>query len=275
MTRPSRRAPRTASTTPSIKRFINKAVIVTGSGRGIGQAIALKFAAEGAAVVVNFFRNREPAQETVDAIRLLGSEAILVKANVAEADDRDRLFHEAESAFGGVDILINNAASGFNRPVMEQHERGWDWTMNINARAALFMAQRTADSMRDRGGGHIVNMSSLGSTRVFPDYVTVGASKAALEAITRYLAIELADRNISVNAVSAGIVETDALKSFPHMQELVDRARTNPESIRDQIPAGRILTADDVANVVLFLCSRDAAMIRGQVITVDGGASLR
>src|SRR3990172_4852943 len=165
--------------------FEGKIALVTGSGRGIGRAIALHFAQHGADVAINFFRNRAPAEETAAAIRALGRQALLVKANVGTDEGLEHLFAEVERRFAGLDILVSNAASGYNRPALEQKPKGWDWTMNINARSVLFSAQRAAALMRPRGGGFIVSLSSPGSSRVMPDYVVVGASKAALEAITR------------------------------------------------------------------------------------------
>lgn len=250
-------------------RFQNKVAVVTGSGRGIGRAIAQTLAAEGADIVVNFFRNRAPAEETAAAISALGRRALVVKADVGAMEGIEALFAEAEREFGGVDILINNAASGYNRPVMEQKVKGWDWTMNINARAALFCSQRAAPSMAARGGGHIVNISSPGSTRVLPDYVLVGASKAALEALTRYLAVELAPQKIVVNAVSPGIVATDALQHFARLREGDVLGK-----VIQGTPAGRLVTPDDVAALVAFLCSPAADMIRGQTIVIDGGSTL-
>lgn len=250
--------------------FQNKIVLVTGSGRGIGRAIALHFARRGADVVVNFFRNRKPAEETAAQIRTLGRRALVVKANVGEIEQIHRLFDETEGEFGGLDILVHNAASGFNRPVMEQRPKGWDWSMNINARSLLFAAQRAAPLMEARGGGSIVGITSPGSTRVLPDYVSVGASKAALESLIRYLAVELSPKNIIVNAVSPGIVLTEALQHFDALREdedLVERAC-------ELTPAGRIAAPEDIAGVVAFLCSPAAEMIRGQVIVVDGGYTL-
>jgi enoyl-[acyl-carrier protein] reductase III len=246
--------------------FTNKVALVTGSGRGIGRAIALQLARQGADVVVNFFRNRPPAEETAAAIEELGRRALLVKADVGDLDDLNRLFDETERAFGGLDIFIHNAASGYNRPVLEQKPKGWEWTMNINARSLLFAAQRAAPMMEKRGGGHIVSVSSPGAGRVLPDYVVVGASKAAIESLTRYLAVELAPKNIVVNAVSPGIVETDALK---HFDLLADKSII--QKAVAATPAGRLATPDDVAGVIAFLCTPAASMIRGQVIVVDGG----
>ena len=249
--------------------FADKVALITGSGRGIGRAIALHFARLGADVVVNFFRNRQPAEETAEHIRALGRRALVVKANVGDLDDLERLFAAAEAEFGGLDFFIHNAASGYNRPVMEQKPKGWEWAMNINARALLFGAQQAVPLMQRRGGGAIVAISSPGASRVLPEYVVVGASKAALEAVTRYLAVELAPHNIVVNAVSPGVVLTDALQHFT-----VTRSEEVLNRIRAATPAGRLVTPEDVAQVVAFLCSPAAAMIRGQVIVVDGGYTL-
>jgi enoyl-[acyl-carrier protein] reductase III len=249
--------------------FSGKTALVTGSGRGIGRAIALHLARNGADVIVNFFRNRLPAEETVAGIRELGRRVLLVKADVGDLDDLARLFGETSQAFGGLDIFIHNAASGYNHPALEQKPKGWDWTMNINARSLLFAVQRAVPLMEKRGGGSIVSISSPGSSRVLPDYVVVGASKAALEALTRYLAVELSPRNINVNAVSPGIVETEALKHFDALRQdgLIQKAIAST-------PAGRLVTPEDVAGVVGFLCTPAASMIRGQVLVVDGGYTL-
>ena len=250
--------------------FEDKIILITGSGRGIGRAIALHFASLGAQVIINFFRNRKPAEQTAAAVRAFGQQALVVKANVGTDEGLDHLFHEVEDKFGGLDILVNNAASGFNRPALQQKPKGWDWTMNINARALLFSAQRAVPLMEKRGGGFIVSISSPGSERVLPDYVAVGASKAALEAITRYLAVELAEKNIIVNAVSPGVVDTEALLHFDAVQ-----GEKFIESVVDQTPAGRLVTPEDIAQLVAFLCSPAASMIRGQVILIDGGYTLR
>jgi enoyl-[acyl-carrier protein] reductase III len=250
--------------------FQNKIALVTGSGRGIGRAIALHFAQRGADVAVNFFRNRAPAEETVREIEKLGRRALLVKADVGDLDNLNRLFDEVEKEFGGLDILVHNAASGYNRPAMQQKPKGWEWTMNINARALLFAAQRAAPLMEKRGGGKIVSISSPGSGRVLPDYVVVGASKAALESLTRYLGVELITKKINVNAVSPGVVKTDALNHFASMG---NQDRILQDFIQ-QVPAGRLITPEEVAEVAAFLCTPAADMIVGQVIAVDGGYTL-
>jgi enoyl-[acyl-carrier protein] reductase III len=250
--------------------FENKIALITGSGRGIGRGIALHFARNGADVVINFFRNRKPAEVTAAEIEALGRQAYLIKANIGKIEQINRIFKEIETQFGGLDFLIHNAASGFNRPVMEQRPKGWDWSMNINARSLLFMAQSATRLMEPRRGGAIVSVSSPGGQRVLPDYVSVGASKAALEAVTRYLAIELAPRNIVVNAVSPGIVVTEGLQHFAAIREDLDIF----ERAKSLTPAGRMLTPEDIAGVVAFLCTPAASMIRGQVIVIDGGYTL-
>jgi enoyl-[acyl-carrier protein] reductase III len=246
--------------------FAGKIALVTGSSRGIGRAVALYFARRGADVIVNFFRNREPAEAAAAEIRSLGQRAEIIKADIGKEEGIHSLFDQVERIFGALDIYVGNAASGYNRPVLQQRQKGWDWTMNINARSLLFSAQRLVPLMDKRGGGAIVSITSPGSQRVLPDYSVVGASKAALEALTRYLAVELASHEIIVNAVSPGVVKTEALEHFAFLQDpqMLDH-------LAQKTPAGRMVSPEDVAEVVGFLCSPAACMIRGQVITVDGG----
>jgi enoyl-[acyl-carrier protein] reductase III len=242
-----------------------KLALVTGSGRGIGRAIALKLASQGADIVVDFFRHRESAEQTARDVEALGVKAEVIRANVGDAAKIDELFDMIGNKFGRLDILINNAASGVGRPLADIDVKAWEWTMDINVRACLLCAQRAAKLMEGRGG-KIVSMSSLGSRFVLPNYTVVGVSKAALEALTRYMAIELAPRGICVNAVAASAVETEALK-FYFKEGLV-------KDSRQVTPAGRMVIPEDVANVVAFLCSEEAFMIRGQTIIVDGGTSV-
>lgn len=249
--------------------FKGKTALITGSGRGIGRAIAIHFASLGANVVVNYFRNRKPAEDTASEIKKLGVDVEIIKANVGNIDDLTYLVSETDRIFDGLDFLISNAGSGYNRPIMEQRPKGWDWTMDINARAYLFLAQKAVPLMEKKGGGWIVSISSPGSFRVLPEYAVVGASKAAIEALTRYLAVEFAPKNIVVNAVSPGIVATEALQHFNTMQN-----EDLLEEIARQTPAGRIVTPGEVAEIVAFLCSPSASMIRGQTIIADGGFTL-
>jgi enoyl-[acyl-carrier protein] reductase III len=242
-----------------------KLALVTGSGRGIGRAIALKLASQGADIIVNFFRRREAAEKTAEEIKSVGVKAEVIRANVGDPTKIDEMFDIIASKFGHLDILINNAASGVGRPVMDIDVKAWEWTMDINARACLLCAQKAAKLMEGRDG-KIVSVSSLGSRFVLPNYTIVGVSKAALEALTRYLAIELAPQGICVNAVAAAAVQTEALK-FYFGDEL-------GKDSRQLTPAGRMVIPEDVANVVAFLCSEEAFMIRGQTIIIDGGTSV-
>ncbi|MBU9711728.1 enoyl-[acyl-carrier-protein] reductase FabL [Evansella tamaricis] len=245
-----------------------KVALVTGSSRGIGKTIAIKLAKKGYRIVINYSRSRQKAEETAEEIRQLGVDVITVKANIAKKEKVEELFQTIDEHFGRIDILINNAASGVLRPVLELEESHWDWTMNINNKAMLFCSQMAAERMKKQGsGGSIVSLSSLGSQRYLKNYTTVGVSKAAVEALTRYLAIELAPFKIRVNAVSGGAVDTDALTHFPNRDELLEDAK-------NRTPAGRIVEPDDLANTVLFLASPEAKMICGQTIIVDGGISL-
>jgi enoyl-[acyl-carrier protein] reductase III len=151
------------------------------------------------------------------------------------------------------------------KPALETEDKHWDWTLNANARALLSLARACAPDMES--GSSIVAISSLGAQRVLENYVLVGTSKAALESVVRYLAVELAPRGIRVNAVSAGVVETEALDHFPNREEMLRAGKT-------RTPAGRLVEPDDIAGAVAFLCSPDAQMVRGHTLIVDGGFSL-
>jgi enoyl-[acyl-carrier protein] reductase III len=245
----------------------NKVALVTGSSRGIGKAIALRLAEEGYDLVINYARSKKAALETAEQIEAMGRKALVVRANVGDVEKIKAMFEEIDSEFGRLDVFINNAASGVQRPAMELQENHWDWTMNINSKALLFCAQEAAKLMEKAGQGKIVSISSLGSIRYLENYTAVGVSKAALEALTRYLAVELAPKNISVNAVSGGAIDTDALAHFPNREEMLEEAR-------QKTPAGRMVEIEDIVNAVMFLTGDGAGMIRGQTIIVDGGISL-
>ncbi len=242
--------------------FAGKSVFVTGGSRGIGREIALRFADLGATrVALSYLRNDTAAEETAGEIRERGAEALLLRGNVGDAEKAASFIEE----LGALDVLVSNAATGVIRPALELEERHWDWTMNANARAFLTLSRHAAPRMQP--GSSIVAISSLGSRRVLDNYVLVGASKAALEALVRYLAVELSPKGIHVNAVSAGLVETGALEYFPNRDEMLDR-------YRERTPAGRLVEPRDVAEVVCFLASPAAGMIRGQTVVVDGGYSV-
>ena len=244
-----------------------KTAVITGSGRGIGRAIALELASRGCNVVVNYFRRRAPAEETAHEIEARGARALVVKAHVGDEDQVRNLVRTAADHFGSVDIFVGNAASGVLKPAMEQGAKEWDWSMNINARSILFGVQEAFPYMKARGWGRVITITSIGSVRVLPEYSMVGISKAAIEALTRYLAVELAPYGITVNAISPGVVETEALDVFPSKDAII-------ASARERTPAGRLVTPEEIGRIAAWLCSDDAAMIVGQTIIVDGGHSL-
>jgi enoyl-[acyl-carrier protein] reductase III len=217
-------------------------------------------------IIVNYVRQRSAAEETVAAIEAKGVRCLAIKANVAKNEDVERMFAQIGEKYDHLDILISNAASGVLKPAMELTTRHWDWAMDINARALLILSQYAAGMMDD--GGRIIAVSSLGAVRAVPNYAVVGASKAALESLVRHLAVELGERKITVNTISAGVVDTDALKKFPNRNEIIE------ESLR-KTPLGRLTTPDDVAGLALFLCSDLASMISGQVVVVDGGFAIK
>ncbi|MEI4791184.1 enoyl-[acyl-carrier-protein] reductase FabL [Bacillus sp. FJAT-53060] len=241
--------------------------LITGSSRGVGKEVALRLAEKGYNIVINYARSKKAALETAEEIEAMGVKTLVVKANVGQPEKIKDMFQQIDETFGRLDVFVNNAASGVQRPIMNLEENHWDWTMNINAKALLFCGQEAAKLMEKNGGGHIVSISSLGSIRYLENYTVVGVSKAALEALTRYLSVELSQKNIVVNAVSGGAIDTDALKHFPNREELLEDAKKNT-------PAGRMVEIKDMVDSVEFLVSGKADMIRGQTIIVDGGRSL-
>ncbi len=238
-----------------------RSVFVSGGSRGIGREIALRFADEGAAkVAIGYLRNDRAAEETAAELTKRGAEAVLVRGNVSS----ERVAREV-GELGPLDVIVHSAATGVIRPALETEDKHWDWTLNANARSLLSLTRAAAPSMPE--GSAIVAVSSLGAQRVLENYVLVGTSKAALEALVRYLGVELAPRGIRVNAVSGGVVETGALAHFPNREEMLKAGR-------ERTPAGRMVEPQDIADAVLFLASPQAKMIVGQTIVVDGGFSL-
>ena len=248
-------------------RLEGRLALVTGGARGIGRATSIALAREGADVAIGYVRNEEAARETARLVEAEGRRAVLVRGHLGDSERVGDVVDEAVAGLGGLDLVVSNAASGVIRPALEVTAKHWDWTLDINARAFLLLAQRATPHIDARGGGSIVAISSLGSVRTLPNYVLVGTSKAALEALVRYLGVELASRGIRVNAVSGGVVETDALDHFPNREEMLSNARRHT-------PAGRLLQPEDLARAVIFLSSADAAMIVGQTLVVDGGYGL-
>jgi enoyl-[acyl-carrier protein] reductase III len=236
-------------------------VFITGGSRGIGRAIALRFARDGATrVAIGYLRNDRAAEETAEEIRAAGAEPVLVRGNVTSA----RVLAEV-AALGELDVLVHNAATGVVRAALETTDKHWDWTVNANARALLQLSRVVVPQMPD--GSSIVAISSLGAQRVMENYSLIGTSKAALESLVRYLAVELAPRGLRVNAISGGVVDTGALDYFPNREQMLSAGAANP--------AGRLVRPEDIAGAVAFLCSSDAEMVRGQTLVVDGGYSLK
>lgn len=242
-----------------------KVALITGGSRGIGRAIAGRLSEHGVDVVVNYVRHKKDAETTAAMVEKHGRRCLAIKANVAKEADVKSMMAEVEKEFGRLDFLVSNAASGVLKPALELTERHWNWAMDINARALLTLVQQGLRLMQP--GSRVMAVSSLGAVRAIENYTTVGASKAALESLVRHLAVELGEKGININTISAGAVDTDALKHFPNREEILSRAL-------ELTPLGRLTTPEDVADIALFLCSNLASMIQGQVITVDGGYAI-
>lgn len=250
--------------------------IVTGSSRGIGRAIALKLAAEGYTIVVNFLNSKDAAVDVARQIRSIGGDVMVVKADVSSADDVVGLVDGTVDRFGGVDVVVSNAAAGGFRPLAEMSPINLEATLRCNALPAVHLAtaasEHLADSAKrhpDRRHGKFVAISSHGSRWAVPNYGAIGASKAALESFVRHLALEHGDRGINFNCVLPGIIATDAVSSMPGVDGVIDAAGER------MMVGGRELTETDVASVVHFLCDPASDLIQGQTIVVDGGVSIR
>jgi enoyl-[acyl-carrier protein] reductase III len=247
-------------------RLRGKRALVTGSSRGIGRAIALSLADFKVDVAINYLRNRARAEETAGEITSRGVRSLLLKGNVAHPQHVERMFETIDDQWGGLEIVVSNAASGVLRPARELTLHHFDWAMHINAAALLPITQNFL-KIPANGEKTLVAVSSLGAVRAIPHYTAVGASKAALESMVRHLAAEFAPEGLRINAVSAGTVDTEALLHFPNRDQLLEQALR-------RTPAGRVLHPQDVANTVVYLCTEFASMIHGQIIVVDGGYSI-
>ncbi len=245
--------------------LVGKTALVTGAARGIGRAIARKLAASGCDVAVNYFNSHDQAEALCAEIRALGRRACALHGNVASPESVAEIVAAFRQHFDQLDILVSNAASGVLRPVLEMSLKHWRWCLETNAFALALLAQHGVPLMPV--GGRIIALSSLGADYAIPDYGFIGASKAALESLVRALALELGPRGIRVNAVSAGPVDTDALRAFARRDELL-------AAFAQRAPAGPVLTADDVAGAVYLLCLPEANMVSGHTLVVDGGFSI-
>lgn len=239
-----------------------KIAFITGGSRGIGRATALKLAGAGCDVAIAYHNSHDEAEAVCRKVQEMGRRATAIQADVSDPDSVAEAFGEFRQAFDHVDIVVSNAAIGVLKPAMELTLKHWRRCMETNALALNTLAQEAVPMMRD--GGRIIGISSLGASRAIPHYSFIGASKAALESLARGLAQELGQRGIRVNIVSAGVVDTDALKHFPNREQLLaEYAR--------RTPAGPTLHPEDVANAVFLLCLPEAAMITGHTLVVDGG----
>jgi enoyl-[acyl-carrier protein] reductase III len=214
-----------------------KRALVTGASRGIGRAVAERLAGAGARVAVNYLRRRDAADEVAAAIRAGGGECLVVRGNVADPEHVERVVSEVAGAWGGIDVVVSNAATGVLRPALELTRKHLQVTMETNAFALVELARGAAPHMGE--GGRMLAMTSLGGTRAIPD---------------------------TANAISAGVVETEALDFFPARDAILAESRR-------RTPSGRLVTPDEVADVALFLCSPLARAITGQTIVVDNGYS--
>ncbi|HWR81911.1 MAG TPA: SDR family oxidoreductase, partial [Candidatus Deferrimicrobium sp.] len=221
-----------------------KVAFVSGGTRGIGRAVAEKLAEHGANVVISFFRSRQNAAEAQEKIESLGVKCVTCRVNMANMEQVPTIFEGIRQEFGKLDILISNAAMGTFTEMLNIDRKSWELSMHTNARAFLQCLQLGVPLMPENG--RIVALSSLGSTRYIPGYAAIGVSKAAIENMVRYSAIELAPRNITVNCVAGGFIDTDALKVFPNYQHLLDE-------VIQRTPFKRIGQPAEVANVVVFL----------------------
>jgi enoyl-[acyl-carrier protein] reductase III len=243
-----------------------KRALVTGAARGFGRAIALNLARQGTKIIVNYRRSISDAGSVVDEIKSIGGEAVALRADVGKEASLEKLFVDIKNEWGGIDIVVANAAFGVPGNLMETTSKHWEITMSASARSLLDMARMAVPLMND-GYGRIISITSDGGQRVIPGYGVVSAAKAALESLTRGLAYELAPKGILVNGVLAGLADTKSSRSIPGADEVIDHAKYHT-------PLGRIVEPEDIARVVAFLASEEADMICGQFIVVDGGRSI-
>lgn len=245
--------------------FTGKVALITGGARGIGRATALKLADNGADIAIVYYNSSDEASHLVKEIEQKGRRAVAIQANVADHQSVKELFVTFKTYFQRLDFLISNAASGVLKPAMKMSTKHWRWCLETNALALNHLVCE-AETVLQRGG-RVIALSSLGAQRAIPNYAFIGASKAALEALVRSLSIELAPMGVTVNTVSAGVVDTDALKHFPNREQLL-------QSYQAQSLSERPLLPDDVANTVYLLCRPEAEMIRGHTLFVDAGYSV-
>ena len=246
-------------------RLQGKAALVTGSSSGIGEAIALRFAREGADVAVHYHHGGDEAQRVVDEIAKLGRKSVALGANVGVAAEAEKLVRDAHAALGHLDILVNNAGVEVREPFVEVSEEHFDLVLGVNLKGAFFAAQTAAKLMIAAGhGGRIVNVSSIHEDIAFLDYATYAASKGGVRMLTRTICQELAPHGITVNNIAPGAIATPINKRTLGDGELL-------HALQDVIPSGRLGDPDEVASVAVFLASDEAAYVTGSTYYIDGG----
>ncbi|MGQ3891831.1 enoyl-[acyl-carrier-protein] reductase FabL [Legionella sp. CNM-4043-24] len=244
--------------------FRDKVALITGGARGIGRATALKLAQSGCDIAIVYYNSSDEAQVLVKEIEQLGRRAVAFQANVADHASVKDMFVQFRDSFDHLDFLISNAASGVLKPALKMSTKHWRWCLETNALALNHLVSEACDMMPR--GGRVIALSSLGAERAIPNYAFIGASKAALEALVRSLSLEMAPRGVTVNTVSAGVVDTDALKHFPNREHLLEEYQAHALADRPLVP-------DDVANAVYLLCRPEADMINAHTLFVDAGYS--
>jgi enoyl-[acyl-carrier protein] reductase III len=250
-----------------------KYALVTGSSRGIGRGIALKLAEQGAKVAIHYFQNEAAAKDTLQKVREKGSDGFLVRGDICEMKQVESIFERVRSEFGRLDVFVSNArteAPTFYQPPMEISLDAWDIAMDSQAKAFLVAVRAAAPLMREGGRIIAITYAPGGSLGSWQPWVAMGAAKAAMEVLVRYFAVALAQRGITVNSVSPGWIDDSVLNSLP--QAVQDTIRSWQE--QGWTPMGRLGVPADIGNAVSLLCSAEAGWITGQLIHVDGGATL-
>lgn len=253
--------------------FQGQAALITGSSRGIGRATALLLAARGADVAVHFRRDEAAAQAVCEEVRVAGARAIAVRADLRDQDAVAVAVQEVGAAFGRLDMLIANAASTAFKPLLDLKPHHIGMTLDTSVQSLLTLVRTALPLMRDRAA-RIVTVSGFDTRRCLPGHGLLGAAKAAVETLTRYLAAELAPFGVNANCVVPGFVATDSARLWADTHEPGGYAAAAEEWVR-RTPAGRVGEPDDIARVIALLCSPDARWITGQVIVADGGLTLR
>jgi enoyl-[acyl-carrier protein] reductase III len=246
-----------------------RVALITGGSRGIGRASALRLAEAGASVVINYVTNEQAALDTATAIHAQGGTAAIVKADVSHREDVESMIEFVKLEFGGLDILVNNAATGGFRPLIATTDRNFEAAMNMNVRPLIYLVQAALPLLEQSAQrAKVIAISSHGAFMALPMYGTIGSSKAALEAIVRHFALELGGKNVNFNVIRAGLVETDSTKHLPGADEMF------AGRITKSMTGERLLEATDVADTVLYLASPMSDMVQGTTLTVDGGAAI-